>query len=216
MKVYDLTYAISTSMPIYPGMEAPTLSSAATVEQDGYHETKIAMYSHTGTHMDAPAHIFRGAPTLDSLPPESFAGAAYVLDCSALGQNDRISREMLLAAEEEIRNAEFLLLYTGWEKYWGSNTYLGRFPVLTAEASLWLAELPRLKGVGMDAVSLDPVGLPFLENHRILLGNGKLLIENLRNLGALAGKRVQFAALPLHYIHSDGAPVRAIAWEHEA
>ena len=89
MKVYDLTYAISTSMPVYPGMEAPTLSSAATVEQDGYHETKIAMYSHTGTHMDAPAHIFRGAPTLDVLPPESFAGAVYVLDCSELGQRNR-------------------------------------------------------------------------------------------------------------------------------
>lgn len=215
MTVYDLTHAISSSTPVYPGSESPALSIAATVEQEGYHETKLSLYSHTGTHMDAPAHIFRGAATLDSFPPEAFAGAAFVLDCSSLGKNGRISEEMLREAEEEIRNADFLLLYSGWENHWGSPTYFGSFPVLTAEASLWLSELPRLKGVGVDAVSVDLVGLPFLENHRILLGSGKLLIENLRNLRALAGKRVQFAALPLHYIHSDGAPVRAIAWEHE-
>ena len=215
MTVYDLTHPISSSTPVYPGSESPSLSIAATVEQEGYHETKLSFYSHTGTHMDAPAHIFRGAATLDSLSPENFAGAAYVLDCSALGKNGRISVEILREAEEAIQNADFLLLYTGWEKHWGSPTYFGSFPVLTAEASLFLAELPKLKGVGVDTVSVDLVGLPFLENHRILLGSGKLLIENMKNLGALVGKRVQFAALPLHYVNSDGAPVRAIAWEHE-
>ena len=215
MTVYDLTYPISSSTPVYPGSESPALSIAATVEQEGYHEMKLSFYSHTGTHMDAPAHIFRGAATLDSFPPEAFAGTAYVLDCSQLGQNGRICVEMLRSAEEEIRRADFLLLHTGWEKYWGSPAYFGVFPVLTAEASLFLSELPRLKGVGVDAVSVDLVGLPFLENHRILLGSGKLLIENLKNLSALVGKRVQFAALPLHYVNSDGAPVRAIAWEHE-
>lgn len=214
MTVYDLTHAISSNTPVYPGAEEPQLSIAATVEQEGYHETKISMYSHTGTHMDAPAHIFRGAATLDSFPPSAFAGAAFVLDCSALGQNGRISPEMLHEKEEQIRNADYLLLHTGWEKLWGSTAYFDLFPVLTAEAALWLAELPGLRGVGVDAVSVDPVGLPFLENHRILLGSGKLLIENMKNLGALAGKRVQFAALPLHYVHSDGAPVRAVAWEY--
>ena len=216
MKVYDLTYPISTSMPVYPGMESPALTSAATVEQDGYHETRLALYSHTGTHMDAPAHIFRSAPTLDVLPPESFAGSAYVLDCAHLGENGRISLDVLKGVEEQIRRAEFLLLHTGWGKYWGSNAYFGVFPVLTAEAALWLSELPQLKGVGVDAISFDLIGLPFLENHRILLGSGKLLIENIKGLGELAGKRLQFTALPLRYVNSDGAPVRAIAWEQDA
>lgn len=215
MKVYDLTYAISVNTPVYPGGESPRFSAAATVEQDGYHETRITLDSHNGTHMDAPAHVLRGAATLDHFPPESFAGAAYVLDCAHLGQHGRIMKELLQAAEQQIRNAEFLLLYTGWEKYWGTSVYFSAFPVLTEEAALWLSEMKQLKGVGVDAGSVDLVGIPFLENHRILLGSGKLLVENLRGLGAITGKRVQFAALPLHYVHSDGAPVRAIAWEHE-
>ena len=215
MKVYDLTYPISSNTPVYPGGESPQYSVAATVEQDGYHETRITLDSHNGTHMDAPAHVLRGAATLDSLPPESFAGSAYILDCSHLGQNGRITEELLRSAEEQIRNAEFLLLYTGWEKYWGTSLYFGAFPVLTDDAALWLAEMRQLKGVGVDTGSVDLVGIPFLTNHRILLGSGKLLLENLRGLGAIAGKRVQFAALPLHYVHSDGAPVRAIAWKHE-
>lgn len=215
MKVYDLTYPISSSMPVYPGSEGPCFSSAATVEQDGYHETRICIDSHNGTHMDAPAHVLRGAATLDNLPPESFAGSAYVLDCSHLGQNGSITTELLQSMEEQIRNAEFLLIYTGWDKHWGASAYFGAFPVMTPEAALWLSEMKQLKGVGVDTGSVDFVGIPFLTNHRILLGSGKLLVENLRGLGRIVGKRVQFAALPLHYVHSDGAPVRAIAWEHE-
>lgn len=215
MKVYDLTHAISADTPVYPGMASPRLSPVATVERDGYHETEIVFYSHTGTHVDPPAHIFSDGITLDRLSPEVFMGSAFVLDCAQLGEGGCISPEMLREREAEIRSAEFLLLHTGWENYWGGDAYFGAFPVLTAEAATWLSMLPQLKGVGVDAISLDPMGCP-LDNHRILLASGKLLIENLKGLGELAGKRLQFAALPLHYVNSDGAPVRAIAWDMEA
>ena len=50
---------------MYPGTEPPTLSEATTVERDGFAETRLCFYSHTGTHIDAPAHMLRGGPTLD-------------------------------------------------------------------------------------------------------------------------------------------------------
>lgn len=57
MKVYDLTHTIQNDMPVYPGTEQPKLTTACTIEAVGYRETLLHMFSHTGTHMDAPAHM---------------------------------------------------------------------------------------------------------------------------------------------------------------
>mgnify|MGYP000488374211 FL=1 len=54
MTVIDLTHTIREDMPVYPGTEPPRLTTACTVSQCGYRETLLHMYSHTGTHMDAP------------------------------------------------------------------------------------------------------------------------------------------------------------------
>ena len=68
-----------------------------------------------------------------------------------------------------------------------------------------------LKGVGTDAISVDPVEAGHLPVHRVLLGAGMVIVENLR-LKELAGeRRVRFYALPLKYRNADGAPVRAVA-----
>ena len=75
MTVIDLTHTIREDMPVYPGTEPPRLTTACTVSQCGYRETLLHMYSHTGTHMDAPAHMM-DAPTLDSFGPDRFVVVA--------------------------------------------------------------------------------------------------------------------------------------------
>ena len=84
MKVIDLTHVIKEDMPVYPGTEPPRLEPANTYEKDGFKETRISMFSHTGTHMDPPAHLFPGRITLDQFPPEQFIGRAVVIDCRDL------------------------------------------------------------------------------------------------------------------------------------
>lgn len=81
MKVYDLTHTIQNDMPVYPGTEQPKLTTACTIEAVGYRETLLHMFSHTGTHMDAPAHMLLDGAALDSYPGEKFAGTAVVVDC---------------------------------------------------------------------------------------------------------------------------------------
>ena len=68
MKVLDLTHTIRAEMPVYPGTEPPELTTANTYAADGFQETLLRMYSHTGTHIDPPAHLFAGARTLDRYP----------------------------------------------------------------------------------------------------------------------------------------------------
>ena len=84
MRCIDLTHLISREMPVYPGTEPPRLQPANTYERDGFQETLLTMYSHTGTHMDPPAHLFAGRTTLDQFPVEQFIGRALVIHCPEL------------------------------------------------------------------------------------------------------------------------------------
>ena len=60
MKVIDLTHTIRPDMPVYPGTETPRFEPANSYEKDGFKETRLTMFTHTGTHMDPPAHLFAG------------------------------------------------------------------------------------------------------------------------------------------------------------
>lgn len=101
MRVYDLSHTISAETPVYPGTEQPQIIQAATLAQDFYNEKKITLYSHTGTHVDAPAHLLSGARTLDQFAPEHFMGEAVIVKLQ-----HREAREI---AVKELNNYERLL-----------------------------------------------------------------------------------------------------------
>ena len=74
-------------MPVYPGTEPPILEEANTITRDGFAEKKLSLFSHTGTHMDAPAHMIPNGRTLDSYPVEEFFGRAVMLDLRGIFLN---------------------------------------------------------------------------------------------------------------------------------
>lgn len=207
MKVYDLTHTIRNDMPVYPGTEQPQLTTACTIEEAGYRETLLHMFSHTGTHMDAPAHMLLDGAVLDSYDADKFTGTAVVVDCR--GEAD-ISLPLL--QRYDLDGVDFVLFCTGWDKKWGSPEYYEGFPCLTPDAAAYLATLP-LKGVGEDSISLDPCGSVDFPNHITLLRADFVNTENLAGLDALIGRRFTFVTLPLKFENSDGCSCRAIAME---
>lgn len=207
--VVDLTHHITPGMPVYPGTEPPVLEQANTVERNGFAETLLRMYSHTGTHIDAPGHMVTGAPSLDQLPVDRFVGRACVIDVSGAA-GAVVAAELLDAQRDLVAGCDFVLLHTGWSRYWGDDRYFGSFPVLSAAATAWLIDRT-LKGVGFDAISADPIGPPPYRNHVAFFRAGMILIENLAGLQPLVGRRFLFSCLPLAYEHADGSPVRAVA-----
>ena len=209
MRVYDLTHTIRNDMPVYPGTEQPRLTTACTIEEVGYRETLLHMYSHTGTHMDAPAHMLPDGAALDRYPGEKFVGAAIVVDCR--GEKD-ISLPLL--QRYDLSGVDFVLFCTGWDKKWGTPAYYENFPCLTAEAAAYLAALP-LKGVGEDSISLDPCDGTEFPNHITLMKAGFINTENLTGLDALLGQRFTFVTLPLKFENADGCSCRAIAMEDQ-
>lgn len=210
--VLDLTHPLSEGMPVYPGTEGPTIRQANTVARDGFAEKLLTMYSHTGTHIDAPAHMLPGGATLDQLAVGHFVGRACVLDVEGCS---RIDVERLEAQAARLAGCDFVLFHTGWSRHWGHEAYFHDFPVLSPEAARWLATRG-LKGVGFDAISVDPVGAMVFENHHILFQAGLILIENLTGLKPLLQRHFLFACLPLKLMEADGSPVRAVAILEEA
>ena len=66
MKIYDVTRTLASGMYVYPGdpefVRTPLRSGESYI-------SALALGTHTGTHIDAPAHYFSGAAGVDELLP---------------------------------------------------------------------------------------------------------------------------------------------------
>lgn len=212
MNVIDLTHTIEEAMPVYPGTEPPRLIPANTYEKDGFKETKITMFSHTGTHMDPPAHLFPGRTTLDRFPPEQFIGMALVIDCRDLANGEAITMERLRRYGDKVNKADFLLFNLGWDKYWGTDAYFGDYPCIDAEVLNHILA-GNYKGIGFDVIGLDPIADENLTRHKKLFREKDIInIENLKDLHLCGNDLFHFSCFPLKLQDSDGAPIRAVAW----
>ncbi len=206
--ILDLSHPIAPGMSLFPGTPGPGISPISGLAADGYLEHSLLLTTHTGTHLDAPAHILAGGAAVSDLPLDRFAGPALLLDVR--GRGPAITSEVLEPFLPRLAGKEFALLHTGWGRKWGDPAYLAGWPLLTGGAAQMLADLP-LKGVGVDALSLDEAGSRELPIHRLLLGKGVVIIENLADLDLLPRPEFNFLCLPLPLPGADGSPVRAAA-----
>jgi arylformamidase len=196
-------------MPLYPGTKPIKIKQLATVSVHGYNEKQFTITSHIGTHIDAPAHMLEQGKRLDELAVDAFCAYACIIDVSAY-HGKLIDEHILMNSAQQIENNEYIIFYTGYEQYWGQEKYFTDYPVLTSEAAQWLCR-KNLKGIGLDACSVDPVGSQDLPIHHILFSSGLTIVENLTNLKKLEGIQFLFSCFPLKIEDADGSPVRAIA-----
>ena len=212
MKVIDLTHTIQVGMPVYPGTEAPALIPANSYEKDGYRETLLKMTTHTGTHMDAPAHLFPDRPTLNKLPASQFIGRALVIDCRHRHEGEAITMDDLRPYGERVDQADFLLFNLGWDKLWGTQAYFGDYPCIDDKVLDHIIA-GQYKGIGFDVIGLDPIADEYLTRHRRLLSSRDVVnIENLTNLHLCGRELFNFSCFPLKLNNADGSPIRAVAW----
>lgn len=209
MHIIDLSHRISDSMPFFPGTESPSLTESSTIPEQGYLEKKLSILTHTGTHIDAPAHIYQGDCTIDNIELDQFFGSAIVLDFSCL-KKKTIGFTDIEPYKEVIEEIDFVLFNTGWYRYWGTENYFKDFPTLSKEAALCLCDF-KLKGIGIDTISVDSMLSSDYPIHKIILGNHIGIIENLNSLDRLPAGRFFFCCFPLNIQDGDGSPVRAAA-----
>jgi arylformamidase len=209
MKLIDLTHVIEPGMPVFPGTEPPRMDVAATIAKDGFAEKCLSMVSHTGTHMDAPAHMRPRGKTLDRFSVSDFQGRAVMADARAC-RSGRIGVDRLRPLENFLKDARFLILRTGWEERWGRKDYFDGFPALTPEAARYAISLG-IRGIGVDAISVDRMEDRDFPIHGLLFDADVLVIENLANLDKV-GAEFDLVCFPLRIADADGSPARAVAF----
>lgn len=104
---------------------------------------------------------------------------------------------------------DFLLLYTGHDKFWNKPSFLKNYKYPSYKLCKYLCET-NIKGIGVDAISIDNEYDARLPNHHILLKKNKLIIENLNNLSSVVNKKIKLSIFPLKISLGDASPVRAV------
>ncbi|MEE9548912.1 MAG: cyclase family protein, partial [Candidatus Binatia bacterium] len=165
------------------------------------------------THVDAPVHIADSGKSIEEIPLENFVGPGTVIPVKKRGGEEVTARD-LEDSGVPVSRGDILMLFTGWDEKFESPDY-NIHPYLSVDAAEWIVG----KGVklfGIDCITVDlptPMRQKGFEYpvHKILLGNGVLIAENVANLGKVAGKKSRILALPLKVKGSDGAHARIVA-----
>ncbi|NJK87437.1 MAG: cyclase family protein, partial [Bacteroidales bacterium] len=121
--ILDLSHELYMGMPVYPGDKEPELKTLTF--QDDLQITELKINVHTGTHIDIPLHYFKDREPIETFDLDKCYGNAVVIDCSSI-TDKQITFEIL----KKYETADFLLFYTGWDKFWGSYNYFQGYPVM--------------------------------------------------------------------------------------
>ncbi|MEY9948916.1 cyclase family protein [Kitasatospora sp. GAS1066B] len=125
----------------------------------------MSLTTHTGTHVDAPAHYGTRADgtegrTIDQLPLDWFHRPGFVLDLRGHREQGRAVADAadLRAALDRIgyrpRPLDIALLHTGADQWGGTQRYFTEFTGLDGSATRFLLDLG-IRVIGTDAFSLD-------------------------------------------------------------
>lgn len=208
MKLFDISRTLFNGLAPWPGDTAFhyelkwKMADGATVNVGA-----VTMGVHNGSHADAPFHFEEGATAIERMPLETYLGEAIVIDLTNKFENGRRS-EITIADLETAELAPRLLIKTG---IWKNATIFPNWiPVIAADVAPWLKDR-KVKLLGLDIPSVDPIEAKVLVNHHALAAVNVAILESL-DLSEVEAGSYRLAALPLRIQGGDAAPVRAILW----
>lgn len=179
--------------------------------------SRLCIDTHSGTHIEAPAHFIYQGLTVDKIPLEKLVGDAVVIDMTSKGADEGIGAEDLEGTRSTVGKGEIAIVRTDWtEKMYGKPGFWEKIPFFQPDVADWFIDRG-VVAVGCDCYNdlalhrrQDVTG-PL--NHAKFLGHGIALIENLTNLSQLRRQRVRLIALPLKLVQAEASPARVVAIE---
>ena len=214
MEMIDLSRVIYDGMPKIPVLPDVHAHRCLSLEKGHpLNVTEISLACHAGTHVDAPVHIIDNGKSIEEIPLEDFVGPGAIIPVKKRGGEEVTARD-LEDSGVPVSRGDILMLFTGWDEKFESPDY-NIHPYLSIDAAEWIVG-KGVKLLGIDCITVDlptPMRQKGFEYpvHRILLGNGVLIAENVANLGKVAGKKSRILALPLKVKGSDAGHARIIA-----
>ena len=219
-RVFDLAQPLYDGSPVYPGDPQVRVRELKSLDADGCRLESLHLGTHSGTHVDAPAHMLhleRGSIT--DYRPDHFVGPCIVVDLTSKGDDDEIAGADLEPYRELLAAGDIVLLATGWARFRGEDErrWLHHSPYLSAEGAEWLCARGA-KGVGIDHPSIGTTVEQFdRPPHEILLRRRIWIAEDLVIPPELLAERRKwlYIGVPLKLQGAGGAPVRPVVLDVE-
>ena len=202
-RIYDVTVPLAPGMLSYPGDPPFEIEPVHELGGAPFTLSRMVLTTHSGTHVDAPAHFLAGGATVDQLPLEILLGKARVVELSTRERVDRADLEALDLADD-LR----VLLKTRMSGQMLKAGYQEDHLYLTVDAARYLAQAG-LKLVGFDYLSVDRFGSADFPAHHALLEAGVVLVEGL-DLSEVEAGEYEMSCLPLRVGGGDAAPARVV------
>ena len=202
--IYDLTLDLRPCIPVYPGNPEFRFDPVSRIASGGSSNgSLISMGTHTGTHVDAPFHIYSDRGGVETLPLDHLIGPARVVHTGVDGRP-------VAARDLERLNwtgVERVLLQTANSDRWATATAFDKdFVGLTGDAAELLAAR-KIKLVGVDYLSVDRFRSGTHPAHHALIDAGVTILEGITLAGVPAGD-YELVVGALKIPGSDGAPAR--------
>lgn len=198
----DITLSISPRSTVFPGDPPVSIEAFSSIQEHGCTTSQMHFSLHTGTHLDAPRHLFDGGGTVDQIPLDVLIGPAQLFDFGdvrhGLGEGD--------VRREWIEGTRRVLIKTGASRRIKECGFCADFGYLRTDAAEFLVR-SGVQLVGIDSLSIDGYDADQLPVHRLLLASGVVIVEAL-DLQDIAPGAYELICLPIK-VEADGAPVRA-------
>lgn len=202
-RFWDVSMSLIQGMSVWPGDTAFTRTVRTEIKgEQVWSNSDLHMGCHTGTHMDAPRHVFQKAGDVNTVPLAILIGQCRVV----LIDGPVIDREAIARIAPESGERILFKTFNSEADDNGSfnETYV-HFDKAAAEA---LVEA-QVVLVGTDGPSVDAFGQDDCYAHLAFCDAGIALVENLV-LREVEPGDYTLICLPMKLEGSDGAPVRAI------
>ena len=214
-KIVDLSHVIEHGMTTYKGLPGPhicdfwTREGSAANYDDGstFQIGRIDMVANTGTYLDSPFHRYADGADLSQLRLHSLADLDGLVIRQPWENGNTIGPT---AFEGREVGGKAVLVHTGWDRHWRTDSYFGEHPFLTAEAADWLADHGAVI-VGIDSCNIDNMHVRARPVHTRLLGAGIPICEHMTGLDRLPDAGFLFTAAPPKVKGMGTFPVRAYA-----
>ena len=186
-------------------------SSKVTVKSDRLNSHRYEIYSHAGTHVDAPYHYGVNNKTIGDYDASRFMGRAWVVRLRPIRPRTILRVKHLGALVKKIKPGDSILFDSGWSRFISMPKYRDELPRIGTELAKWCVA-KKINLIGVEPPSVADVNNTEETSliHNILLGGNVLIIEGLANLDQIENELVWLMAFPLNIEHGDGSPSRVL------
>jgi arylformamidase len=208
MNIIDISWPISPMITAYKNKKTVSVTPTKVFAHDHVRESLVTLGTHTGTHLDTPAHFLEHGTTTEHINLNQLIGPCTVIDFTHV-------TDMITASDFEkipLPQHHIVLLKTHNSNHGPEDPFDPNFIYLSASGAQWLVD-HQAKAVGIDYLGIER-NQPRHETHTLLLSNNMLIIEGLR-LGEVIAGNYMFYCLPLALQGLESAPARAILMKNK-